>query len=100
MQCAVCAAQAKNLTPSTTYDGAVVGCPRCGDYQITGTVFDKLLHGDPDCSGQSVQLRVPSIARDCDRVAPSSGSVRGLRCRDPEGVCDFASRNCCPSSEH
>jgi hypothetical protein len=42
MQCPVCAAQAKNLTPST-YDGVVVGCPRCGDYQITSTVFDKLL---------------------------------------------------------
>ena len=42
MQCPVCAAQAKNLTPAT-YDGVVVGCPRCGDYQITGTIFDKLL---------------------------------------------------------
>jgi len=28
---------------SGTYDGVVVGCPGCGDYQITSTVFDKLL---------------------------------------------------------
>lgn len=42
MQCPVCAAPARNLTPDTC-DGVVVGCPRCGDYQIAGTVFNKLL---------------------------------------------------------
>jgi hypothetical protein len=47
MQCPVCAAQAKNLTPAT-YDGVVVSCPTCGDYQVTGTVFNKLLKLAPE----------------------------------------------------
>jgi hypothetical protein len=47
MPCPVCAAQAKNLTPAT-YDGVVVGCPGYGDYQVTGTVFNKLLRLAPE----------------------------------------------------
>jgi hypothetical protein len=42
MHCPVCAAPAEDLTPGS-YDGVVVRCRRCGDYQVTGTVFDKLL---------------------------------------------------------
>ena len=42
MQCPVCCTPANNLTPAT-YDGVVVGCRSCGEYQVTATVFNKLL---------------------------------------------------------
>jgi hypothetical protein len=54
MQCPVCAAQAKNLIP-VTYDGVVVGCPGCGDYQVTGTVFNKLLRLAPEHRTEALQ---------------------------------------------
>jgi hypothetical protein len=54
MQCPVCAAQASNLTPAT-YDGVVVGCPRCGDYQITGTVFNQLLRLGADERAEALE---------------------------------------------
>ena len=54
MQCPVCAAQAKNLT-SATYDGVVVSCPTCGEYQVTGTVFNKLLKLAPEYRADVLQ---------------------------------------------
>jgi hypothetical protein len=54
MQCPVCGAVAKNLAPAT-YDGLIVGCPRCGEYQITGTVFDNLLRLGPEDRSEALQ---------------------------------------------
>jgi hypothetical protein len=42
MQCSVCAAPASNITPGD-FDGLVVRCPHCHDYEIAGTVMDKFL---------------------------------------------------------
>ena len=33
MHCPVCVSESTNLTPPT-YDGLVIGCPRCGKYRI------------------------------------------------------------------
>jgi hypothetical protein len=35
MQCLVCAGEARDLTPPE-FDGHVIGCPRCGRYEILG----------------------------------------------------------------
>lgn len=42
MQCAVCAAPAESLTP-VDFDGVIVRCTHCGDYEVSGTVSDKFL---------------------------------------------------------
>jgi len=72
MQCPVCIAQAKNLTPST-YDGVVVGCPRCGDYQVTGTVFDKLLRLE-------AEERAEALQRARQRVSPGARPTINSTC--------------------
>ena len=72
MQCPVCAAQAKNLTPGT-YDGVIVGCPRCGDYQITGTVFDKLLR-------LGAEERVEALQRAKQRATPGARPTISTTC--------------------
>ena len=33
MECPICLAEARNLTPRT-YQGLIVGCPRCGAYRV------------------------------------------------------------------
>ena len=33
IECPICRAEARNLTP-ITYQGLIVGCPRCGAYRI------------------------------------------------------------------
>jgi hypothetical protein len=42
MQCSVCGASAINMTPGD-FDGLVVSCPHCGDYEVTGTVMNQFL---------------------------------------------------------
>jgi hypothetical protein len=42
MQCSICGAPASNNTPGS-FDGLIVSCPHCGQYEITGTVMNKLL---------------------------------------------------------
>jgi len=39
MQCLVCAGEAKDLTPPN-FDGHVIVCPRCGNYEILGCTWD------------------------------------------------------------
>jgi hypothetical protein len=39
MQCLVCAGEARDLTP-LNFDGHVIGCPRCGNYEILGATWD------------------------------------------------------------
>jgi hypothetical protein len=41
MDCPVCAREALNLTPPT-YDGRVIGCPRCGKYRIMRSALFEL----------------------------------------------------------
>jgi hypothetical protein len=45
MQCSVCGAEADNLTPGD-FDGLVVRCKRCGDYEVSDTVLNELLRLD------------------------------------------------------
>ena len=39
MDCPVCGATAEDITPHT-FDGKSVRCPTCGDYDISGSVWD------------------------------------------------------------
>ena len=41
MQCLVCAAAAKDLTPQN-FDGHVIACPSCGKYEVAGGAWAKL----------------------------------------------------------
>jgi hypothetical protein len=41
MQCLVCAGEARDLTPQN-FDGYVIGCPRCGNYEVVGGAWAKL----------------------------------------------------------
>jgi hypothetical protein len=68
----MCTAQAKNLTPNT-YDGVVIGCPRCGDYQITGTVFDQLLR-------LAVAERTKALQRAIERASPGARPTISTTC--------------------
>jgi hypothetical protein len=72
MQCPVCGAQAKNLTPATD-DGVVVGCPGCGDYQVTGTVFNKLLRLAPD-------YRMDALQKAKERTSPGARPTISTTC--------------------
>jgi len=42
MQCSVCGAPAQNITPPD-FDGLVVRCSHCREYEIEGTVVNRLL---------------------------------------------------------
>ena len=42
MQCSVCGAPAQNITPHD-FDGLVVRCAHCREYEIPGTVLNQLL---------------------------------------------------------
>jgi hypothetical protein len=39
MECLVCAGEAKDLTPEN-FDGRLIGCPHCGNYEILGATWD------------------------------------------------------------
>lgn len=47
MQCSICGAEAENLTPGD-YDGLVVRCKRCGEYEVSDSVLNGLLRLDFD----------------------------------------------------
>ena len=49
MECPVCGAPAEDITVQT-FDGRSVRCEACGDYDISGTVWDPglLLNLDPE----------------------------------------------------
>jgi hypothetical protein len=47
MQCSICGAEAENLTPGT-YDGLVVRCKRCGEYEVSDDALNGLLRLDFD----------------------------------------------------
>jgi hypothetical protein len=40
MQCLVCTGEARDLTPEN-FDGHVIGCPSCGNYEIAGGAWDR-----------------------------------------------------------
>jgi hypothetical protein len=42
MLCSVCGAPAKNIAPGD-FDGLIVSCTHCREYEIAGTVVNKLL---------------------------------------------------------
>jgi hypothetical protein len=41
MNCLVCATEARDLTPQN-FDGHVIGCPSCGNYEVAGGAWDRL----------------------------------------------------------
>jgi hypothetical protein len=41
MQCLVCAGEATDLTP-LDFDGHVIGCPSCGNYEVIGAAWNRL----------------------------------------------------------
>lgn len=47
MQCAVCGAEAEDLTVGT-YDGVIVGCKRCGEYEVPDSAINDFLRLDYD----------------------------------------------------
>ena len=40
MQCLVCAGEARDLTPQN-FDGYVIGCSSCGNYEVAGGAWDR-----------------------------------------------------------
>jgi hypothetical protein len=40
MQCLVCAGEARDLTPQN-FDGYVIGCPSCGNYEVSGGAWER-----------------------------------------------------------
>jgi hypothetical protein len=47
MQCAVCGAEAEDLTRGD-FDGVIVGCKRCGEYEVVDGVLNDFLRLDYD----------------------------------------------------
>lgn len=47
MQCSICGAEAEDLT-SGEYDGIVVRCKRCGEYEIADAALNDFLRLDYD----------------------------------------------------
>lgn len=47
MQCAVCGAEAEDLKRGD-FDGIVVGCKHCGEYEVPDTVLNGFLRLDYD----------------------------------------------------
>ncbi len=45
MQCSVCGAEAENLTPGD-FDGLIVRCKRCGEYEVRDLALNELLRLD------------------------------------------------------
>jgi hypothetical protein len=42
MQCCACGAVAQDKTPGD-FDGVVINCPRCGEYEIIGSALNNVL---------------------------------------------------------
>ena len=40
MQCLVCGGAARDLTPQN-FDGSVIGCQSCGNYEVVGGAWDR-----------------------------------------------------------
>jgi hypothetical protein len=47
MQCAVCGAEAEDLKRGD-FDGVIVGCKRCGEYEVGDSVLNDFLRLDYD----------------------------------------------------
>lgn len=45
MQCPVCGAEARDLTPGD-FDGIIVDCKRCNGYEVVGAVVNDFLRLD------------------------------------------------------
>jgi len=46
MECLVCAGEARDLTPKN-FDGYVIGCPSCGNYEVAGGTWERLQNASP-----------------------------------------------------
>jgi transposase len=54
MQCSICGAPAKNLTPGS-FEGLVVSCPHCGTYEIADSALNGFLRLDFDRRAEALQ---------------------------------------------
>jgi hypothetical protein len=61
MTCPICGAAAEDIT-SGVFDGLQVRCPRCGDFEVSGTVLERLLR-------QGYEERVEALEK-ARRLAP------------------------------
>jgi hypothetical protein len=55
MQCLVCAGEARDRTPQN-FDGYVIECPICGNYEVAGGAGDRL-------ENASMQDRAAALAK-------------------------------------
>jgi len=55
MQCLVCAGEARDRTPQN-FDGYVIECPICGNYEVAGGAGDRLKNA-------SMQDRAAALAK-------------------------------------
>jgi len=79
MQCSVCGAEAENLTPGD-FDGLVVRCKHCGDYQLSDTVLNEFLRLDFDARVAALDKAKASAAGG-DRPAITEGCLPGTAAR-------------------
>ena len=62
MDCAICGTPAEDLTPAD-FDGLIIRCRHCGEYEISGTISDDFLR--LDLSARAEVLRKPVIIPRC-----------------------------------
>jgi hypothetical protein len=79
MQCSVCGAEAENLTPGN-FDGLVVRCKHCGDYQLSDTVLNEFLRLDFDARVAALDKARGSAAGG-GRPAITGGCLPGTTAR-------------------
>jgi hypothetical protein len=67
MQCLVCTGEARDLTPEN-FDGHVIGCPGCGNYEIAGSAWDRFRNASQQARtaalGKAVAQRRRQMAND------------------------------------
>src|SRR6478735_10932556 len=71
MDCPICVTEAMDLTPPS-YDGLVIGCPKCGKYRIMRSVLTDLRHTEIEdrvaalgCAISYSSKSWPTISRAC-----------------------------------
>ncbi|WP_072391103.1 hypothetical protein [Hyphomicrobium sp. CS1GBMeth3] len=73
MQCSVCGAEAEDLT-SGDFDGLVVRCKRCGEYEIADAAVNGFLRLDYDARVAALE-KAREVASQGARPAITAGSL-------------------------
>ena len=77
MQCLVCTGEARDLTPQN-FDGYVIGCPSCGNYEVAGGAWEKFRKA-------SQEERSAALGK----AASLKGVARWPRSKTSAGDCAF-----------